>query len=118
MEEDEKSPNKFGGLNTKVTTSSVGRMNIFDIVTRWVRIYTFRYAEKHIGFLYEVFCGVGDFVWGGGVLLAGAVRGFKAGYGLVLCVDDVWDRGGAANRGFQTHSSKAGNRLYRFGCAV
>ncbi|GAG37245.1 unnamed protein product, partial [marine sediment metagenome] len=42
-------------------------MNIFEIVTRLAGVYTFRYVEEGINLLYEVFCGVGDCVWGGGV---------------------------------------------------
>ena len=93
-------------------------MNVFDIVTRLAGAYTFRYVEKGINFLYEVFCGVGDCVWSGGVSGSKALCGIAGLYGLVLRAYDVRDRGGIANRRFQTDRTKADYRFNRLGCAV
>ena len=71
---------------------------VFVVVARSVEPYTFWHVEKDTALLYEVFCGLGDFIWGVGVFLAGAIRGFEELYGLVLCPDDVRDRGGPATR--------------------
>ena len=60
----------------------------------------FYHAQEDTDYLYEIFCGLGGFVRGGGVFFAGAVCGFEGLHGLVLCADHVWDRGGAAGRGF------------------
>ena len=93
-------------------------MNIFEIVTGLAGVYTFRYVEEGINFLYEVFCGVGDCVWGGGVFCSKALCGDEGLYELVLRPYDVRDWCGAANRRFQTNRTKAGHRFNRYGCAV
>ena len=82
--------------------------NIFEIVTELAGVYTFRYVEEGIRFLYEVFCGVGDCVWGGGVFCSKALCGVEGLYGLVLRPYDVRDRGDIANRRFfyRLHKSR------------
>ncbi|MGB2863380.1 MAG: hypothetical protein WBC05_08655, partial [Sedimentisphaerales bacterium] len=71
----------------------------FEIVGRAVELYTLFYVEDTV-LLYEIFCGLGGFVWGGGVFFAGAVCGFEGLHGLVLCADHVRNRGSATGRGF------------------
>ena len=88
---------------------------IFGIVTAGMEVYTLgRYAWEDTVFLYEVFRCLGDYIRSGGVFCATAFRGFEELYGLVFRSDDVRDRGGTANRRFQTDRAKTNYYSNRF----
>ena len=70
-------------------------LDTFEIAGLAVELYTLFYVHEDVVILYEIFCGLGGFVRGGGVFMAGAVCGFEGLHGLVLCADYVWDRSSA-----------------------
>jgi len=69
-----------------------------SVVSKLAHVYTFgRYVREDIVFLYEVFCCMGDAVWGDGVFLAESIRDFRQRNELVFYPNDVRDRGGTAS---------------------
>ncbi len=88
--------------------------DVFEIVTDSVEFYTLCYVEENTVLLYKIFCGLGGRFWDRSVFVAGAVCGYEGLYGLVLCADNVRDRGGPGIETLRRKSCNAGGdfRVY------